>query len=186
MKKPWLITICMGLMSCLAFAVSPSERQQLDNFKVSTLKGLSGVAVTVRIVRDKDGTLPLIKESDIQGTVELALQNAGIEVTKPTPEVGLYVVIIKVAGGGPDTVNLAINVQSSLLQIVHLSRDSTIKTEAQTWPAPSQSRFGLVSIAMAKSMINRTVKEQVAEFADDYKAANPKHSTAEHAEKKRE
>jgi hypothetical protein len=172
------------LLAGLVLAVSPSERQQLNNFKVSTLKGLSGVAVTVKIVREKDETLSLLQENDLKREAELALQAGGVEVLPPKPDVGLYVVIVKVAGGGPDSVNVAINVQSMLLQIVNLTRDSSIKTEAQTWPAPSQSRFGLMDIALAKSMITRTVKEQVKDFADDYKAANPKPSTAETAEKK--
>ncbi|MBN2019381.1 MAG: hypothetical protein JW749_04075 [Sedimentisphaerales bacterium] len=172
-----IIALC--LMTCFAFAVSPSERQQLDNFKVSTLKGLTGVAVTVKIIRDDPATLSLLKEGDLSGEVEYALQKEGIEVRNPTPDVGLYVVLVKVAGGGPDKMELSIDVQSSLRQMVYLMRDSTIKTEAQTWPAVGQSRFGVVSIAIAKSMISRTVKEQAKEFAIDYKAANPKRSTTE-------
>jgi hypothetical protein len=156
-------------------AITPPERKQLADFKVSTLKGLSGVAVTVKIARDNDQTLSLLKESDLQYEVEFALQKEGIEILRPTPDVGLYVVIVKVAGGGPDNTNLAINIQSSVLQIVHLSRDSSIKTEAQTWPSPGQSRFGLISVAMGKSVIMRTVKDQAKEFAEDYFAANPKH-----------
>ena len=42
------ITVLLGLAG-IVLAVSPSEKQQLDNFKVSTLKGLRGVAVSVRI-----------------------------------------------------------------------------------------------------------------------------------------
>jgi len=162
------------LLAGLVLAVSPSERQQVNNFKVSTLKGLSGVSVTVKIVREKDATLSLLQENDLKREAELALQAGGIEVLPPKPDVGLYVVIVKVAGGGPDSVYIAVNIQSMLFQIVNLARDSSIKTEAQTWPAPTQSRFGLVDIAMAKSMITRTVKEQAKDFADDYKAANPK------------
>jgi hypothetical protein len=164
------------IIACLAFAASPSEKQQLDNFKVSTLKGLRGIAVTVKIVRDSPETLALLKESDLQGQVEIALQNAGIEVLKPTSDVGLYVVLVNVASACQDGLTCAINVRSSLLQIVQLSRDSTIKTEAQTWPSVGHSRFGVVSIAIAKSMITKTVKDQVNDFADDYKAANPKPS----------
>jgi hypothetical protein len=167
----------------------------LENFKVSTLKGLPGVAVSVKIVRDTPETLPLLNESDLAGEVELALQAAGVDVLKPAADVGLYIVIVKVAGGGPDSMSLAMHVQSSLVQMVQLSRDSTIKTEAQTWPSVGQARFGLVSAALAKSVITRTVKEQASAFAGDYKAANPKPltaetpstssgQTAEHAEKK--
>jgi hypothetical protein len=176
-----LIVIALGLMTCLALAVSPYERQQLNNFKVSTLKGLPGVAVTVKVARDNPDTLSLLllKENQIQDEVAIALQSAGVEVLPPTPDVGLYIVQVKIAGGGPDAMDLAINVQSSLMQIVHLSRDTTIKTEAQTWPAAGQGRFGLVPVAMAKSMITRTVKEQAKEFAEDFKAANPKPSAAD-------
>jgi len=166
--------VIIALLAGVVPAISPSEQQQLDNFKVSTLKELAGVAVKVKVVRDTAETLPLLKEEKLQGEVEFALQDAGIEVLPPSPSAGLYVVIVKVAGGGPDNLICAIDVKSSLLQIVYLTRDTNIRTEAQTWPSVGQSRFGLVSIAIAKSTIERTVKEQVKDFAEDYFAANPK------------
>jgi hypothetical protein len=70
------------------------------------------------------------------------------------------------------------------MQIVNLSRDVTIKTEAQTWPSLGQSRFSVVSVAIAKSAVERAVKDQAITFAADFKAANPKTLTAETAEKK--
>jgi hypothetical protein len=163
----------MGLTG-IVLAISPSEKQQLDNFKVSTLKGLRGVAVKVVIVRDDASMLPLLKEQTLQGEVELALQNTGIEIARPTPEMGIYVVLVKVTTASDDRLNIAMHVQSSLLQIVNLSRDTTIKTEAQTWPSFEQSKFGIVSVAIAKSTIEKIVKEQVKNFVDDWKAANPK------------
>ncbi len=167
------ITALIGLTG-IVLAISPSEKQQLDNFKVSTLKGLRGVAVKVMIVRDDASMLPLLKEQTLQGEVEVALQSAGIEIARPTPEVGLYVVLVKVTAANNDKLNVAMHVQSSLLQIVNLSRDTTIKTEALTWPSFGQSRFGVVSVAIAKSTIEKTVKDQVKDFANDWKAANPK------------
>jgi hypothetical protein len=161
-------------LSAAVWAISPSEKQQLDNFKVSTLKGLRGVAVRVIIVRDDANMLPFLKEQALQGEVELALQIAGIEIARPTPEMGLYVVLAKVTAASNDKLNIAIHVQSSLLQIVNLSRDTTIKTEALTWPSFGQSRFGVVSVAIAKSTVEKAVKEQVNDFANDWKAANPK------------
>ena len=124
------ITVLLGLAG-IVLAVSQSEKQQLDNFKVSTLKGLRGVAVKVIIVRDDPGTLAFLKESSLQQEVEFALQGAGLEVARPTPDVGLYVVLVKVTAASNDNLNFAMHVQSSLLQIVNLSRDTTIKTEAQ-------------------------------------------------------
>jgi len=178
MRKFWLVhflmTICVGLAACLVFAVSPSEKNQLESFKVSTLKGLSAVAVTVKIVRDDPNTLTTIREQELQGEVALALQNAGISVAPPRSDVGLYVVLVKVARGGKDGTLCGVHVQSSLLQIVQLARDTTIRTEAQTWPAFSQGRFGLVTLAVAKTMVTQSVKDQVKDFAADYKAANPK------------
>ena len=167
------ITVLFGLAG-IVLAVSPSEKQQLDNFKVSTLKGLRGVAVKVIIVRDGPDTLPFLKETALQQEVEFALQSAGLEIARPTPEVGLYVVLVKVTAASNDNLNFAMHVQSSLLQIVNLSRDTTIKTEAQTWPSFVQGRFGVISVAIAKSTIEKTVKEQAKDFTDDWKAANPK------------
>jgi len=182
MRKILLVIIALGLITCPAFAVSPSEKQQLDNFKVSTLKGLSGVSVSVKIIRDDPDTLSLLKETQLAGIAEMALQKAGIEILPPSPDVGLYVVIVNVASAGPEGAYIAMHVQSSLLQIVNLSRDITIKTEAQTWPSLGQSRFGVISIAIAKSAIEQTVKYQASTFAVDFKAANQKQLTAEHAE----
>jgi hypothetical protein len=186
MRKLITCALLITIMLCPFIqvdAITPPERKQLADFKVSTLKGLSGVAVKVKIARDNDLTLSLLKENELQQEVEFALQKEGVEILPPTPDVGLYIVIVKVAGGGPDNMNLAINIQSSVLQIVQLTRDSSIRTEAQTWPSPGQSRFGLISVAMGKSMIMRTVKDQAKEFAEDFRAANPKTAT-EAAEKK--
>jgi hypothetical protein len=179
-------TFCILLLfTCMAFAISPSEKQQLDNFKVSTLKGLSGVAVSVKIVRDSPDTLPLLKETQLAGIAEAALEKADIEVLPPTAEVGLYIVFVNITSVGREGLNIAMNVQSSLLQIVNLSRDPAIKTESQTWPGVGQSRFGVVSIAIAKSAIERAVLNQATAFAVDFKAANPKLSTAEPNEAKK-
>ena len=118
--------------------------------------------------------LPFLNERTLQGEVELALQGAGIEIAKPTPEVGIYAVLVKVTAASDDRLNIAMHVQSSLLQIVNLSRDTTIKTETQTWPSFGQSRFGVVSVAIAKSTIEKAVKDQANDFVNDWKAANPK------------
>ncbi|MGD0078883.1 MAG: hypothetical protein ABSB91_09720, partial [Sedimentisphaerales bacterium] len=109
------------------------------------------------------------------------LQKAGIEILPPAPDVGLYVVLVNITPTDRNGANIAMHVQSSLLQIVNLVRDPAIKTEAQTWPSLGQVRFGIASIAIAKSAIERAVKDQAAAFASDFKAANPKTSTAEHA-----
>ena len=167
------ITVLFGLAG-IVLAVSQSEKQQLDNFKVSTLKGLRSVAIKVIIVRDGPDTLPFLKETALQQEVEFALQSAGLEIARPTPDVGLYVVVVKVAAATNDNLNIAMNVQSSLLQIVNLSRDTTIKTEALTWPSFGQSRFGVVSVAIVKTAVEKTVKDQVNDFTNDWKAANPK------------
>jgi hypothetical protein len=172
MKTGLIAAGCIAALSAAVWAVSPFEKNQLDNFKVSTLKGLPGVAVSVKIARDNENTLSLLKENLLQGEVEIALQNAGVEILKPTADVGLYIVLVKVATAGKDEMNCAVHIQSSLLQIVNLARDSSIKTEAQTWPSVGQGRFGVVSLAIAKSMITRTVKDHAKEFAEDYKAAN--------------
>jgi hypothetical protein len=167
------ITVLLGLAG-IVLAVSPSEKQQLDKFKVSTLKGLRGVAVKVMIARDGPDTLPFLKETALQQEVEFALQGAGLEIARPTPEVGLYIVLVKVTAASNDNLNFAMYVQSSLLQIVNLSRDTTIRAEAQTWPSFVQGRFGVESVATAKSTIEKAVKEQAKDFANDWKAANPK------------
>jgi hypothetical protein len=182
MRKPLLVIIALGLMTCLAFAVSPSEKQQLDNFHVSTLKGLRGVSVSVKIIRDDPNTLSLLKENQLAGIAEMTLQKAGIEILPPSPEVGLYVVIVNVTPTDRNGANIAMHVQSSLMQIVNLARDPAIKTEVQTWPSLGQVRFGIASIAIAKTTVERAVKDQAAAFASDYNSANRKSSTAETAE----
>ena len=173
-KQIVLAVLAVSLMTGMILAVSPSEKYQLDTFKTSTLKGLSGVALTVKIVRDYPSTLETLKETDLQRDIEFALQKGGVPLLRPTPEVGIYVVIVKISGGGPDALNIAIDVQSSLRQIVTLLRDSNIKTEVQTWPSTGQSRFGLIAIDKAQALITKSVNDQAVSFAEDFKAANPK------------
>jgi hypothetical protein len=181
MKKHLILKIigCIIMLTAMAWAVSPSEQQQLRNFHVSTLKGLRGVSVSVKIIRDDPNTLSLLKETQLAGIAEMTLQKAGIEILPPSPEVGLYIVLVNITPTDREGTNFAMHVQSSLMQIVNLSRDATIRTEAQTWPSLGQSRFGVVSIAIAKSAVERAVKDQASFFAADFKAANPKPSTAE-------
>lgn len=171
------IAACIIFPAVLVWAISPFEKQQMENFKVSTLKDLSGVAVAVKIARDDPNTLGLLKEQDLQRDVEFALQTAGIEVLRPTPDVGLYVVIVRVSMTGRDGPACAIHVQSSLMQFVNLSRDPSIRTEAKTWPAVSEATFGVVSLSMVKRVITKSVKDQAEQFVEDYKAANPKTKT---------
>ena len=182
MKNSLILAACIVSLCATAWAISLSERQQLDKFNISTLNGLRGVAVTVKIIRDKDETLSLLNEVAIQKDVEFILRDAGIRITGPAPEAGLYVVIVKVAATGRDNMYFAMHVQSSLSQIVQLTRDPAIKTEAQTWPAISQARFGVAPVTVAKTTIEKTVKEQAQNFVDDWKSANPKSLTAENAE----
>ncbi len=171
------VTACVVFLAGIALAISPFEKQQVKNFKVSTLKDLPGVAVALKISRDDPNTLGLLKEQDLQRDVEFALQTAGVEILRPTPDVGLYVVIVKVAMTGRDGLACAIHVQSSLMQIVSLERDPSIRTEAKTWPAVSEATFGVVPLSMAKRVISQAVKDQAKEFIEDYKAANPKVGT---------
>jgi hypothetical protein len=173
--------VCVGLSVATGLAVSPSEQQQIKNFHVSTLKGLRGVSVSVKIIRDDPNTLSLLQENKLAGIAETTLQKAGIEVLPPSPEVGLYVVLVNITPTDSQGANFAMHVQSSLMQIVHLSRDTTIRTEAQTWPSLGQSRFGVVSLVIAKSAIERAVRDQASFFAQDFKAANPKPRTSENA-----
>jgi len=174
MKKSLILATCIVSLCATVRAISPSEKQQLDNFKVSTLKGLRCATIKVIIVRDGPDILPFLKETALQKEVEFALQDAGLEIARPAPDAGLYVVLVKVTAATNDNLNFAMHVQSSLLQIVQLSRETTIKTEAQTWPSLGQYRFGVVSVAIAKSTIENAVKEQAKDFVNDWKAANPK------------
>lgn len=171
--KHWLVTTCL-ISGGLVWAISPFEKQQLDNFKVSTLKGLPGVAVAAKIARDDPNTLRLLKEQDLQRDVEFTLQTAGIEVLQPTPDVGLYIVIVNVTMTDKEGLICAMHVQSSLMQIVNLARDPSIKTEAKTWPSVSQASFGVLPLNLAKRIITQAVKDQAKDFASDYLAANPK------------
>lgn len=177
MKRYWLLGSivigCVVLLTAAVWAVSPWEKRQIDNFGASTLKGLEAVAVEVRVARDRPETLSLLKQEELQGEVEMALQRGGLKIRRPTPGVGLYIVVAKVATpGGREARTCAIHVQSSLLQVVHLSRDTTIRAESQTWPSVGHGRFGVVNYGMAKSLIRQTVKDHTQDFISDWKAAN--------------
>jgi len=167
--------LCAGLLTASVWGVSPWEKRQIDNFGVSSLKGLEAVAVDVKIARDRPETLSLLSRRRLLGEVEMALQGGGMKISRPMRGVGLYIVVVKAATPGRrDDLTCAIHVQSSLLQVVHLSRDTTIRTRSQTWPSVGHGRFGVVSLGLAKGLIERTVKDQVREFIADWKAANPR------------
>ncbi len=177
MERRWFLSsiaiVCAGLLAASVWAVSPWEKRQIDNFEVSSLKGLEAVAVEVRIARDRPETLSLLSKQQLQGEVEMALQGGGIKISRPMRDVGLYIVIVKVARPGRrDDLTCAIHVQSSLLQVVHLSRDTTIRTQSQTWPSVGRARFGVVSLGLARGLIERTVKDHARDFIADWKNAN--------------
>ena len=148
------------------------------------------MAVTVKIIRGNDETLKLLNEVVIQKDVEFILRDAGLKITAPTPEAGLYVVIVKVAATGRDNMYFAMHVQSSLSQIVQLTRDPNIKTEAQTWPAISQARFGVAPITSPKAQSKKPSKsrQKISSRTGKRLIRNRNlrqaRETAEHAEKK--
>ena len=179
-KKYWLaassVVCCAAFLSVIVSGISPSEKRQLENFGISTLRGLRAVMPQIMLVKDKEDKPGLLTKEQLQTQVELALRKAGIKIVSSLRGLddGLFIVLVKVAKAGGKTPFYAMHVQCGLYQAVELSRDPTIRTEAQTWPSFGKSRFGIVSSAAVKRAVKDTVAGQVSEFISDYLAANPK------------
>jgi len=161
--------------------VSSFEETQLEQFGVSTLSGVQAVTLAVAIV-SLDGPKPL-SEEPLQTQVELALRMAGIRVVdkataEKTPNAGLLcvdIVINKIDVHIQDQSRplYAVVVQVTYRQGVRLFRNEKILTHIATWPWMLVPEPMVLGSDKLEEGIRSRVGKYVANFINDYIAANP-------------
>jgi len=185
-KKCWILAIsvvcCVALLSASLLAISISEQSQIEDYGISTLSGLRGICVDIKLsvnVANEDAgkhKLPFLTKNDLQTQVEIAFRKAGIKVFSSyrEPDDGFFIVSVSAMKESKDSPLYALNIQSVLIQRIALLRNSKIETAAVTWPYIQTSMFGMTGSGIVERTIKDTVARQVNEFINDYLAANPK------------
>lgn len=185
-KKYWILAVaivsCAAFLSARLLAISISEQSQIKDYGISTLSGLKGICVDVKLsvnVANEDAgkhRLPFLTKNDLQTQVEIALRKAGIKVLSSIggADDGFFVVAVGAMKESKDGPLYALTIQSVLIQRVTLLRNRKIETAAVTWPYIQTSTFGMTPSLMVERTIKDTVERQVNEFINDYLAANPK------------
>lgn len=157
----------MALLSTMASAADQEE--------IKTLKGLSGVFVTVDNLNPAAEAMGL-SSNKIHGDVVLRLRQKGIrlfsvEQMRQTTGLPILKVLINVHKAADNLFVYAIDVY--LEQTVHLARSPALEAYAITWKTGT---LGIVSNDQLGDMRDQVV-DFIDEFASDYKQANPRQST---------
>ncbi len=185
-KTLWILAVlvvsCVALLSVRLLAISFEEKSQLEDYGISTLKGLKAIKPVVIIMApDKKANLASLTESDLQTQVELALRKTGVKVSlKKNSQQDLSVALLRVSvllndvviSSGAQLYSFVANVE--LTQLVQLTRDSEIYTAARTWPMYDFELPIIAGEAKIEQAIKDEVTRQVNEFCNDYLAANPR------------
>lgn len=178
------------LFSMTVLGISPGEKKQVEIFGVSTLSGLRTVCPIVRLNFDGGNRVGSLTENDLQTQVELALRTAGIRVaTQTEAENDIEIGFLSILVYGMQVEDLPLYVfyvNAVLEQIVHLLRDSNIRTCSAAWP----HKAGVPLIVVGSLRVTQSVREEVANalnnFTNDYLAANAKETKLETPKKRLE
>ena len=193
-KKYWIILVitvcCIIFLPMMVTGISPKEELQLKTFGISTLKGLKGVSVDVKLI--SNATAELETEDNLQTLVEQELRKAGIKVFSDSdPNIYVASLFVEVTALKPQTSRLIkpfyyCTVRVHLLQDVVLVRNLAITTKASTWPYLTQPSPDYkwpylpntpIGSARSKDGINKLIRSgiigSVKNFCDDYLTANP-------------
>jgi predicted Zn-ribbon and HTH transcriptional regulator len=173
--------------------ISPKEELQLKTFGISTLEGLKGVSVYVKLLSNV--TSELKTEEYLQTLVEQELRKAGIKVFSDTdPNIYVARLFVEVTVFRRHTSRLEAmfikpfyycTVTVHLLQDVVLVRNLGISTKASTWPYLTYPSLDYawpylpntpICSARSKDGINKLIRggiiDDVKNFCDDFLAAN--------------
>ena len=210
-KKVWFIVAGFSLLLVLAiklFAISSSEKSQIENYGVSTLKGLQGFRLGVAVVdtsKDKENGETYIQvfperwKEDIQTDVELVLRRNGVKIftgEKSTEEVSaflsVYVVVNSILIELPKrplfylySFQVSVDVIAPAV-ISWKPYTTTTLTRTIIWPAGG---FNLKRITISgrkplKQAIKEDVLRQINSLCNDYYAANPKETSVKSKDNK--
>lgn len=185
-KKNWIwVAICISLLVALSvklFAVTWNEKERLEEYGVSTLRGLEGVRPVVLFWSPNKNKLGFHDTSnwrlEFQMESELALRRNGIKVL----DAGLPTLTIFIEANAIETTRkldiYAFKVATYLEEEVQLVRDPKLLAKTPTWPHDSIIVVGRGVMMAGRNKVKPAIREQVIqqmnEFCNDYLAANPK------------
>ncbi|MHA2315614.1 MAG: hypothetical protein ACXACF_10120 [Candidatus Hermodarchaeia archaeon] len=192
-KKYWFLgAIGISLIvsfSVRLFAVTRNEKNQLEEYGVSTLQGLKGVNPVISFEslskvkeENKLGSLDTTYwKAEFQMEAEYALLRNGIKMHNAN----FPVLIIFIEANSMEITEkgyiYAFKVSTYLYEEVQLIRNTKLLTTTITWPDDPVIIVGRgVSIARqdkVKLTIKQQVIQQTNEFCREYLAANPKYPT---------
>jgi len=135
----------------------------------ATLKGISGVLITIRDVKLRAQKFGL-HESNLQTDAEIKLRLAGIKVLTETEwfkKKGMPYIDITVHIIDPSNTSCSYLVSVKLIQNVRLERDPSIHSDAVTWIV-SNSGVG------TKEDVRSAIKDLVDKFINAYLSSNPR------------
>lgn len=170
-------TVLISATWTIVRAVAPTSEQPTQTKLLFSerdiLRGLQGVMVLVIPLKPDVEQLGLTREA-LQIQTELQLRQYGIKVLSeeewrkmpgmPALIINCDTMFIE------ETPLVAFSVQTRLFETVTLLRDPTIKGQTPTW---TRSHLGTVGRNKLQG-VRDWLKDHVAEFINDYLAANPK------------
>jgi hypothetical protein len=174
MKKFWIIVVVFGVLFSGCRAVEPSDEELTLDMQHSSLAGLEGVGVLIRMnPKAKERGL---EADELQGITELGLRQNGIKVLTYEERLKAsgqpYLDIAIAATVSPDELNIkAVGISVALKQTVILERDPTIRCiNVETW---DEAIVLVGGISKIDGRVKEYVKKYVDRFCNDYIAANP-------------
>jgi hypothetical protein len=141
-----------------------------------TLRGLQGMGVFVQPLGPEVERLGLTREA-LQTDTELQLRQYGIKVLSfrealLTPGAPFLHVLVDVGRVNDETLSfVAVSTHVRFYEIVSLEREPATRCPAATWEAGNVAR---ITSTKRLAEIRDSVKDRVADFINDYLAANPK------------
>lgn len=164
---------CVFFISLLAYGISREEQAQIKTYGRSTLEGLSGVCVKVRLSYREDLDENLIKEQALQKIAEMQLRKAGVMVLDSVQDANAGILLITITVDSlENSPYYLVGTSVGFHQLVTLTRDSEILTFAATWPLMPSPRTYAYHHQTCKIKIPEIVSAHIQRFSADYLAAN--------------
>lgn len=193
-KKFWILTAificCISSLSIVVYGISPTEKQQIKDFGVSTLQGLEGVHIRFMVAdigglkhteRPSNYMYPEDWEDEFYTEVELALRRNGVKIfsgkrTTGEASAGLTVLVVVNSTKIETEYFYGFTVSVTVDDTVVTIRKPHILTSANIWSCGAVKRQ--TAILSGRKHLKQGMKEeilmQITVFCNDYLAANPK------------
>jgi len=185
--KKYAVLIAAVILSIAVFSasvtgISDGEKDQIEWFGASTLKGITSICPTVHLFKLQEMKDIFLTQEELQTQVELALRRAGVNVTerdaigRARAEAATLAVIVSIQQikYSDEEYLYLTGVLVELQQDVSLARDPKIATNTRTWPLIAVPEPMIAERARLSELVKRRIEVDVNRFLNDYLAANPK------------